>query len=244
MQTRKLETRLGLQVRNWATPRNCQSTLCETVMGARTFWPLPRLHMAQAVRMLAAFKLRRKAQSMLRSSSTAVFRIETQVKYIFSARRPADYTRQVTPIIQTPSHSSFPSGHATESFAAAEVLGHMYYGGRNRDLRQLAERIAENRTFAGVHFPVDNIAGAVLGEAIGAYFADKFFGSTTTCTRDFALTDNGPGNLPSYDDLATFADMPGDATDADEIASGRTHAAPAGSVLELYLEESIAEISG
>ena len=32
---------------------------------------------------------------------------------------------------------------------------------------KVAARIAENRTVAGVHFPVDSLAGAVMGIAIG-----------------------------------------------------------------------------
>jgi hypothetical protein len=34
-------------------------------------------------------------------------------------------------------------------------------------LRRLAERISMNRTVAGVHFPIDSWAGAVLGTAVG-----------------------------------------------------------------------------
>jgi hypothetical protein len=38
---------------------------------------------------------------------------------------------------------------------------------RLKVMRGLAERIAVNRTVAGVHYPVDSWAGATLGTAIG-----------------------------------------------------------------------------
>jgi len=115
--------------------------------------------------------------------------LEYRVKHHFSSPRPINYAPQVYPSIQTPSHSSFPSGHATESFAIATVLHALmnpgYVPGKgvidalmNKDSNgkivpgldlpfKVAARIAENRTVAGVHFPVDSLAGAIMGIAIG-----------------------------------------------------------------------------
>src|ERR1044071_8116934 len=80
------------------------------------------------------------------------------------------------PMIPTPAHGSFPSAHATEAFAVAEVLRgfvkhHKYhytdFERRLALLSKLAERIAVNRTVAGVHYPIDTWAGAILGRAVG-----------------------------------------------------------------------------
>ena len=82
------------------------------------------------------------------------------------------------PIILTPGHATLPSGHATEAFATALVLrellresGSPYddasYG---RQFFRLAARMAINRTVAGVHFPIDSVAGAMLGLTLGNYF--------------------------------------------------------------------------
>ena len=81
----------------------------------------------------------------------------------------------------------FPSGHATEAFLVAYVLGKLMkplddraYPDRSRkttkdqgwgeQLMRVAARIATNRVVAGVHFPVDSGVGALLGLSLGRYF--------------------------------------------------------------------------
>jgi membrane-associated phospholipid phosphatase len=99
------------------------------------------------------------------------------LKHRINAPRPTDYAPQVLPVIRTPSHSTLPSGHATESFALATILEGLMQGApqpvtqmRPGDVMaslplRLAARIAENRVVAGVHFPVDSAAGAAMGIA-------------------------------------------------------------------------------
>ncbi|MGL5012575.1 MAG: phosphatase PAP2 family protein, partial [Paracoccaceae bacterium] len=119
----------------------------------------------------------------------AVLIPEMQLKFQCSLPRPYDFASEVQPIIGTPSHSTYPSGHATEAFAFAAVLcglRHMAAGAADpvaavlADLTapdgatrsetlpfRLAARIADNRTVAGVHFPVDSAHGALLGLSTG-----------------------------------------------------------------------------
>ena len=90
-------------------------------------------------------------------------------------RRPDQVDGRILPMIPTPAHFSFPSAHATEAYAVLTVLEALikHWGSyadeeaRIAMLRRLAERIAVNRTVAGVHFPIDSWAGAVLGTAVG-----------------------------------------------------------------------------
>jgi membrane-associated phospholipid phosphatase len=105
--------------------------------------------------------------------------IEMQMKHLCWTPRPIDFAPQIFPVIDTPDHSSFPSGHATEAFALAAVLHRLMTGenaatgtGKWAMPFRLAHRIAVNRTIAGLHFPIDSAAGALLGCAIGdAVFA-------------------------------------------------------------------------
>ena len=69
-------------------------------------------------------------------------------------------------LIARPHTHSFPSGHATTSFACATVLAFAVPRLR-MPLFALAAAIAWSRVYVGVHYPLDVLAGALLGAAIG-----------------------------------------------------------------------------
>jgi hypothetical protein len=106
----------------------------------------------------------------------AVF-VESRFKHDFNCWRPADISAQVQPMITTPGHGAFPSGHCTQAYATAYVLEKLVGPGdmnvRKCQLQRLAARIATNRVIAGVHFPVDNLVGRLLGETLGEYFVNR-----------------------------------------------------------------------
>ena len=107
--------------------------------------------------------------------------IAQRFKHSLCVRRPHEYSAQVQPIIQTPGHGSLPSGHSTEAFAVARLLigllsakaGLNAPPGLVQQLMSQAARIAINRTVAGVHFPVDSLAGQLLGLGIAEYFVAR-----------------------------------------------------------------------
>jgi undecaprenyl-diphosphatase len=78
-------------------------------------------------------------------------------KLLVHRRRPFEH--QLGPAAHT---HSFPSGHASTSFAGATMLA--AFAPRYRaGLYVLACAIAYSRLYDGVHYPTDVVAGAVLG---------------------------------------------------------------------------------
>jgi undecaprenyl-diphosphatase len=72
----------------------------------------------------------------------------------------------VPTLVARPHSHSFPSGHATTSFACATVLGVLVPRFRIAFF-VLAATVAWSRVYVGVHYPLDVLAGALLGAAIG-----------------------------------------------------------------------------
>ena len=78
--------------------------------------------------------------------------------------RPRPFIRYAEPhvLVPIPHDKSFPSGHSATSFAAATMLS-LAFPGVAPVLLVLAATVAYSRVYVGVHYPIDVIAGAVLG---------------------------------------------------------------------------------
>jgi hypothetical protein len=113
-------------------------------------------------------------------------------KHEFACPRPAAWTVDMQPPIQTPAYFAWPSGHATESLFFAAMMARLRPGvpGQNERLHTLALRIAENREVAGLHFPVDSAAGQFLGQRLAEYFGARA-GDPGAATEMDCLTCNG-----------------------------------------------------
>jgi undecaprenyl-diphosphatase len=87
--------------------------------------------------------------------------VSSLLKAAIPRARPHDH-----PLVAQPHTHSFPSGHATTSFACATVLALMLPRLRV-PLFLLAAAISWSRVYVGVHWPLDVFAGAALGVGIG-----------------------------------------------------------------------------
>ena len=123
--------------------------------------------------------------------------VEMRFKHALACWRPVEYNAQVQPMITTPGHGAFPSGHATQAHAVAHVLKALLdldpsKAAHLRVIDQLdrqAARIATNRVIAGVHFPVDSMAGRMLGVALGEYFVGRCAGGQRFMERKFRASE-------------------------------------------------------
>ena len=118
-------------------------------------------------------------------------------------------------MIPTPTHGTLPSGHSTEAFIVARTLWKLlrlsnapqYTGGAEPAafgdmLMRQAARIAINRTVAGVHFPVDSAAGAVLGLTLADYVANRCtFETGQSCANTLTNTSFVGKNFNAGDDF-------------------------------------------
>jgi membrane-associated phospholipid phosphatase len=154
-------------VDSWASSRETRGpeimTQLEPPMGY--FASIANLHVERTPKTLRLISL---AQHF-------VYLVGMQFKHALACPRPAEYSAFIQPMVETPAHASLPAGHAVESFMAAGVIEALVPGfapgsGPSRALRRLAHRIAQNRVVAGLHFPIDCVAGELLGQALAEYF--------------------------------------------------------------------------
>lgn len=87
----------------------------------------------------------------------------TAIKAVIRRRRPD--LAGLPALIRTPTALSFPSAHASSSFAAARAYAGLLPAG---PLYLAAAAMAGSRVYLGVHYPSDIAAGALLGLAIGS----------------------------------------------------------------------------
>jgi len=80
-------------------------------------------------------------------------------------RRPRPVLEGLPPLGGAPSSLSFPSAHATASFAVATAMTRVEPWGALAFV--LAFALALGRPYLGMHYPSDVVAGALLGIALG-----------------------------------------------------------------------------
>lgn len=85
-------------------------------------------------------------------------------KYTYWTPRPSQVDPSIRPIVGLPNHPSYPSNHACDSGAAADVLARLFPAQRTA-LHAMAHAAAESRIDAGLHYRFDVDAGLAIGRA-------------------------------------------------------------------------------
>lgn len=116
---------------------------------------------------VALTMLRRNVAPFLYVAATALLTnlVVSGLKYAVGRDRPPAVILDPEPLMEVPTTSSFPSGHAATSFACALTLAR-FAPMLTIPLFVLAALIAFSRVYVGVHYPFDVLAGTVLGLAL------------------------------------------------------------------------------
>jgi membrane-associated phospholipid phosphatase len=109
---------------------------------------------------------RARREQWRRASGTVagVYALNTLIKLAVRRRRPN--LEGLPPLTGTPTQLSFPSAHASTSFAGA--LAYTRLGLPAVPLYALAKGLGVSRLYLGVHYPSDVLAGALLGTVVAA----------------------------------------------------------------------------
>jgi membrane-associated phospholipid phosphatase len=93
----------------------------------------------------------------------------------FGRPRPSQLEPALRPTIDIPGHASYPSGHATQSFLTAKALAEVVHNHEvGFQLSRIAEDIAANREWAGVHYESDSMAGRRLATELFPLLLDVY----------------------------------------------------------------------
>lgn len=112
---------------------------------------------------IAVDRARRGRWARATAAVGSAYLLNTAIKAAIGRRRPA--IEGLPALMQTPTGLSFPSAHASSSFAAACAFSPLLPAG---PLYAGATAMAVSRVYLGVHYPSDIAAGAVLGTVVGS----------------------------------------------------------------------------
>jgi membrane-associated phospholipid phosphatase len=168
-------TRTREQTRaTWAWARNAATLWSEIAGGVVLRRHLPEIEAARALMYL----------NMTLSDATIAC-WDAKLTYWYPRPSQQDSTLDVS--IPVPDFPSYPSAHAALFAAGAAILGHLVPA-EQEALDSLANEAMSSRVWAGVHYPMDNAAGAELGRrvaglAIAAADAEQPLGVRKTAPR-------------------------------------------------------------
>jgi hypothetical protein len=104
----------------------------------------------------------------------------------FMRPRPSQLEPRLRPSIDVPAWAAYPSGHALQNFLIAQALAVVVHSDElTVELFDIAQRVAENREYAGLHYESDTIAGKQLAIAMFPAVLDAYRETFQSAAREW-----------------------------------------------------------
>jgi membrane-associated phospholipid phosphatase len=90
-------------------------------------------------------------------------------KFTYWYIRPPQLDPSIKPLFPIPNFPSYPSNHSTFSAARSEMLAYLFPAHADF-IRAVGAEAGQSRIWAGIHYPMDNVAGLQLGKSVSEVF--------------------------------------------------------------------------
>jgi hypothetical protein len=106
-----------------------------------------------------------RAYALIAASLFDTFIASQDGKYTYWYIRPPQLEPAIVPLFPVPNHPSYLSNHSTFSATRSEMLAYLFPT-RAEFVRAVGKEAGDSRIWAGIHYPIDNVAGVALGKAV------------------------------------------------------------------------------
>jgi membrane-associated phospholipid phosphatase len=110
-----------------------------------------------------------RAYALLAAVGFDTFIASQDAKFTYWYPRPHMLDSSLTMLFNAPNFPSYPSNHSALSIARSEVLAYLFPE-RAHTIRAMGKEAGDSRIWAGIHFEMDNRAGAEMGRKIAQKF--------------------------------------------------------------------------
>ncbi len=107
--------------------------------------------------------------ALLASTLYDAFIASQDGKFAYWYLRPHMLDPAIVPLFAVPNFPSYPSNHSTFSAARSEMLAYLFPT-RADFIRAVGKEAGDSRIWAGIHYPMDNVAGVELGKSVAGLF--------------------------------------------------------------------------
>jgi membrane-associated phospholipid phosphatase len=93
-------------------------------------------------------------------------------KFAYWYLRPHQLDPGITPLFPVPNFPSYPSNHSTFSSSRSAIMAYLFPAHADF-IRAVGQEAGDSRIWAGIHYPMDNVAGVELGKAVAQLFITR-----------------------------------------------------------------------